>query len=165
MRKIFLLLAGCVMFACAPRGGENLLRDGGFEESAAAWNTGASELSAEAHAGAYALRLQVETPCYTPVWSDMCTQNVQVAPGKRYRLSAFARMSLPPLANGVHIGVRRPDSSVLKDRLFLLYGEDWTRMVLDFDSGQEPELTVFCRVWADRNSAYSVDDFSLEMIK
>lgn len=76
-----------------------------------------------------------------------------------------ARMSLPPLTNGVYIGVRRPDGSVLKDRLFLLSGRDWTRMALDFDSGEEQELTVFCGVWTDRNSTYFVDDFSLNMIK
>ena len=86
-------------------------------------------------------------------------------PGKEYRLSAFARMSLPPLTNGVYIGVRRTDGSVLKDRLFLLFGRDWTRMALDFDSGEEQELTVFCGVWTDRNSTYFVDDFSLNMIK
>jgi hypothetical protein len=38
-------------------------------------------------------------------------------------------------------------------------------MALDFDSGEEQELTVFCGVWTDRNSTYFVDDFSLNMIK
>ena len=50
-------------------------------------------------------------------------------------------------------------------KLFLLSGRDWTRMALDFDSGKEQELTVFCGVWTDRNSTYFVDDFSLNMIK
>ena len=95
----------------------------------------------------------------------ICIQKIIVMPGKEYRLSAFARMSLPPLTNGVYIGVRRPDGSVLKDRLFLLSGRDWTRMALDFDSDKEQELTVFCGVWTDRNSTYFVDDFSLNMIK
>ena len=49
--------------------------------------------------------------------------------------------------------------------LFLLFGRDWTRMALDFDSGEEQELIVFCGVWTDRNSTYFVDDFSLNMIK
>ena len=49
--------------------------------------------------------------------------------------------------------------------LFLLFGRDWTRMALDFDSDEEQELTVFCGVWADQNSTYFVDDFSLNMIK
>lgn len=167
MHKIILPLISCILFACSPHGGENLLADGGFEESAKTWDIGKSELTSEAHAGEFACALYVETPRYIPVWSDICIQKIIVMPGKEYRLSAFARMSLPPLTNGVYIGVRRPDGSVLKDRLFLLSGRDWTRMALDFDfdSDKEQELTVFCGVWTDRNSTYFVDDFSLNMIK
>lgn len=165
MHKIILPLISCILFACSPHGGENLLADGGFEESAKMWDIGKSELTSEAHAGKFAYALYVETPRYIPVWSDICIQKIKVIPGKEYRLSAFARMSLPPLTNGVYIGVRRTDGSVLKDRLFLLFGRDWTRMALDFDSGKEQELIVFCGVWTDRNSTYFVDDFSLNMIK
>lgn len=146
MHKIILPLISCILFACSPHGGENLLADGGFEESAKMWDIGKSELTSEAHAGEFACALYVETPRYIPVWSDICIQKIIVMPGKEYRLSAFARMSLPPLTNGVYIGVRRPDGSVLKDRLFLLSGRDWTRMALDFDSDKEQELTVFCGV-------------------
>ena len=165
MYKTILPLISCILFACSPHGGENLLADGGFEESVKTWNIGKSALSSEAHAGKFACALYVETPRYTPVWSDICTQSIKVLPGKEYRLSAFARMSLSPLTNGVYIGVRRSDGSVLKDRLFLLSGRNWTRMALDFDSDEEQELTVFCGVWADQNSTYFVDDFSLNMIK
>ena len=144
MYKTILPLISYILFACTPHGRENLLADGGFEESAKMWDIGKSELTSEAHAGEFACALYVETPRYIPVWSDICIQKIIVMPGKEYRLSAFARMSLPPLTNGVYIGVRRPDGSVLKDRLFLLSGRDWTRMALDFDSGEEQELTVFC---------------------
>ena len=126
MYKTILPLISCILFACSPHGGENLLADGGFEESVKTWNIGKSELSSEAHAGKFACALYVETPRYTPVWSDICTQSIKVLPGKEYRLSAFARMSLSPLTNGVYIGVRRSDGSVLKDRLFLLSGRNWT---------------------------------------
>ena len=149
MYKTILPLISYILFACTPHGRENLLADGGFEESAKMWDIGKSELTSEAHAGKFACALYVETPRYIPVWSDICIQKIIVMPGKEYRLSAFARMSLPPLTNGVYIGVRRPDGSVLKDRL----------------SGEEQELIVFCGVWTDRNSTYFVDDFSLNMIK
>mgnify|MGYP001095453683 CR=1 FL=1 len=117
MYKTILPLISYILFACTPHGRENLLADGGFEESAKMWDIGKSELTSEAHAGEFACALYVETPRYIPVWSDICIQKIIVMPGKEYRLSAFARMSLPPLTNGVYIGVRRPDGSVLKDRL------------------------------------------------
>ena len=101
MYKTILPLISCILFACSPHGGENLLADGGFEESVKTWNISKSELSSEAHAGKFACALYVETPRYTPVWSDICTQSIKVLPGKEYRLSAFARMSLSPLTNGV----------------------------------------------------------------
>ena len=145
MYKTILPLISYILFACTPHGRENLLADGGFEESAKMWDIGKSELTSEAHAGEFACALYVETPRYIPVRSDICIQKIIVMP--------------------VYIGVRRPDGSVLKDRLFLLSGRDWTRMALDFDSGEEQELTVFCGVWTDRNSTYFVDDFSLNMIK
>ena len=59
------------------------------------WDIGKSELTSEAHAGEFACALYVETPRYIPVWSDICIQKIIVMPGKEYRLSAFARMSLP----------------------------------------------------------------------
>lgn len=95
MYKTILPLISYILFACTPHGRENLLADGGFEESAKMWDIGKSELTSEAHAGEFACALYVETPRYIPVWSDICIQKIIVMPGKEYRLSAFARMSLP----------------------------------------------------------------------
>lgn len=161
MYRILIFSVIVLSAACTPRTDANLLSNGGFEESTAAWDLGRSELTTESRTGAVACRLQIETPRYTPVWTDLCTQCVEVKPDTEYRLSAFAKMSLPPLSNGVYIGVRCPDGSVLKDRLFLLAGADWTRMTLDFVTDKQQQLTVFCGVWADCDSAYIVDDFSL----
>lgn len=165
MYRILISLVIVLSTACTPQTHVNLLADGGFEESSTAWDLGCSELTPESCTGAGACRLQIETPRYTPVWADLCTQRVEVESGTEYRLSAFAKMSLPPLSNGVYIGVRRPDGSVLKDRLFLLSGTEWTRMTLDFVTVGERQLIVFCGVWADCDSAYFVDDFSLNTLK
>lgn len=97
MYKTILPLISYILFACTPHGRENLLADGGFEESAKMWDIGKSELTSKAHAGEFACALYVETPRYIPVWSDICIQKIIVMPGKEYRLSAFARMSLPPV--------------------------------------------------------------------
>ena len=51
MYKTILPLISYILFACTPHGRENLLADGGFEESAKMWDIGKSELTSEAHAG------------------------------------------------------------------------------------------------------------------
>ncbi|MFR0894468.1 MAG: hypothetical protein ACLSGF_06330 [Alistipes onderdonkii] len=106
MYKTILPLISYILFAVHSARLENLLADGGFEESAKMWDIGRVRIDIQAHAGEFARALYAETPRYIPVWSDIRIQKIIVMPGKEYRLSAFARMSLPPLTNGVYIGVR-----------------------------------------------------------
>lgn len=109
-------------------------------------------------------RMRFSVTPYRETWNDMCRRSVAVRPATRYRLTACGRMSLYPVSNGLYIGVRMPDGTVLKDRLVLLARDNMTPMCVEFDSGDNTNLTVFCGAWCDRDAVFYADDFRLTEI-
>ena len=105
--------------------------------------------------------MELKIPRYRNSWNEMCRQTVEVEPETEYVLTAEARMSLYPLSYGAYLGVRTDDGAVLRDRLFLLARDNMTPMRVEFNSGDNTRLTVFCGAWCDCNAIFEAGNFSL----
>lgn len=155
---IAIVALACV--SCRTKGQQvNLLSNGDFN-SDSSWECGhgVKISDGEAHA-------TLEIPKYHIQWCQFLTQRVRVNPGKDYILTAMAKSSLPALKSSVYVGVRHDDGSVLKDIEYLLFQKDMTPLKVEFNSGTDTSVVVFCGSWANQTVEFTFDDFCLAEMK
>lgn len=156
MRKILILFLSAFVLASCNHSRTNLVRNGDFG-NADGWCVGANTLIANGVAKA-----SLSIPKYHTQWCEFLTQTVVVESGKDYTLTCCAKSSLPALMSSVYVGVRNMDGSVLKDMEYLLFHDSMTPLSVEFNSGENESLIVFCGSWANQSVELTFDDFCLK---
>ena len=155
MKKLFFAALVSVVICSCTGTKENILLNGSFD-SAAGWTVGSC---AEVTDGQVVVSLVI--PKYNTQWHDLLSQTVPLKENTDYVLSAKAKSSLKVLSSSMFIGVRFPDGSVMKDKEFLLFKDDMTPLSMEFNSGANNSLVVFCGAWVNQTVKFEIDDFFL----
>lgn len=155
MRKIFFAALVSVIFCSCTGTKENNLSNGSFD-SAAGWKVANC---AEVTDGQVVVSLVI--PKYNTQWQDFLSQTVALKENTDYVLCAKAKSSLKVLSSSMFIGVRFPDGRVMKDKEFLLFKDDMTPLSMEFNSGANNSLVVFCGAWVNQTVKFEIDDFFL----
>ncbi|MBW1639889.1 DUF4185 domain-containing protein [Microbacterium resistens] len=95
-------------------------------------------------------------------WRDIW-QDVAVAPGTRYRLTGFVRTSVN--SDNGYFGARTPDErTVIAEARFVSVGA-WTRLTVEFDSGDLDRVQLFGGVWTNSGDIWlQLDDVALTRV-
>lgn len=143
--------------------GFNLLAEGGFEEYAdkeisyrSPWLLPNSVATDDAKSGQVACKL---INGQDGAFKDIALQTVAVKPNTDYVLSGWAKGSWDNIT-GAWFGVRRPDGSI-KDYNPVV-NTTWSKMSIEFNSGNNTTVNVFCGLWGWPDLYVIIDDLSLK---
>ncbi len=144
--------------------GFNMIWEGGFEDEPTMnityktlWNAANSTSCHDAHTGDVSCKLSNGTE---GEWKDACTQSITVKKRKEYILTAWAKSSIAG-SDRSYLGVRLHDGTII-DAHPALNSDNWTKITVEFNSGDNTSLDVFFGTWGASGLQVLVDDFSLE---
>ncbi len=141
-----------------------MIWEGGFEDEPTMnityktlWNAANSTSCHDAHTGDVSCKLSNGTE---GEWKDACTQSITVKKRKEYILTAWAKSSIAG-SDRSYLGVRLHDGTII-DAHPALNSDNWTKITVEFNSGDNTSLDVFFGTWGASGLQVLVDDFSLE---
>lgn len=149
----------------ADEDGFNILTEPGFENDPeqginfrTMWNAPNSISTHDAHSGDIACKL-VNTE--SGVWKDACLQTVRLKKNTKYVLTGYAKASLNG-SNKAYLGIRMEDSRII-DLNPELSSTEWTKITVEFNTGDCTRGDVFFGAWGAEGLTVTVDDIHLSM--
>lgn len=143
--------------------GFNMVSEGGFEEYPkdsisyrTQWKVPNATAVADAHSGAVACNVFNDSSGIT---KDVAVQTVAVKPNTDYILTGWAKTSTEN-STGVRFGVRKATGGV-DDYNPVVSKAGWTKLVKEFNSGNNTAVNVFCSLQGAPGLYVLLDDVSL----
>ncbi len=110
----------------------------------------------DAHSGKLACKLANTTD---GVWKDACVQKIYLHRNTDYTLTGWAKSSVEGSTQS-YLGVRLPDGKIC-DTNPALKTDEWTRIKVQFNSGDNTSCDVFFGTWGAAGLSVIIDDIIL----
>jgi len=143
--------------------GFNMISEGGFEEYPSneisyrtPWWLPDSEATDDAKSGSVACKL---VNGQDGAFKDAALQTVAVKRNTDYILTGWCKGSWDDV-RGAWFGVRKPDGSIQDYNPVI--NSDWTKMSIEFNSGDNTTVDVFCGLWGWPDLYIILDDIHLQ---
>jgi hypothetical protein len=143
--------------------GFNMLSEGGFEEYTdkeisfrSPWWLPDSEATGDAKSGNVACKLENGQD---GAFKDAVLQTVAVKRNTDYILTGWAKGSWDNIT-GTWFGVRKPDGNIQDYNPVI--NTNWTKMSIEFNSGNNSTVDVFCGLWGWPELFIIIDDIHLQ---